>query len=327
MPVDMKKTQYIASVDAGGTKILSAIINSKNKIIARVKKPTPANDSPRAVINRIIECIEAAIIEAKITTEELAAIVVGIPGSLNPERGIVYLAPNLGWKNTKVTSQIKKYFGVPTFIENDANLGALGTHRFGVGKGFKNLLAIFVGTGIGGGLIFNNTLYRGKSFAAGEIGHIIIDPKGEKCGCGNYGCFEAVASRTAITREIKNAIKKDKRTVISKLTNNFGLIKSSILAEALRRNDKLTRKVLKSSAQTIGMVIGNLSNLLDLNAVVLAGGVIEAVGDFMLPIIKKSASEVALPQNFERLKILNSKLADDAALYGGIVIAKEAGVF
>ena len=323
----MKKRQYIVSVDAGGTKILAALIDSDNKIISRAKKSTDAKNGANAVIKRIIECIESTLIDSKVKANQLAAIVVGIPGSLNSQKGIVYLAPNLSWRNINVVNPIKRHFNIPTFIENDANLGALGIHHFGLGKKYENLLGIFVGTGIGGGLILNNKIYRGKSFAAGEIGHIVINPKGEKCGCGNYGCFEAVASRTAITREIKNAIKTGKKTVVTKLTNNYDLIKSGTLAAALKSNDKIVKKSLRSASETIGLVIGNMSNLLDLNAVVLAGGLIEAVGDFMLPVIRKSAEDVALPQNFKGMKILISSLGDDAALYGGIALAKEVGLF
>jgi len=323
----LKKRQYIVSVDAGGTKILAALIDSDNKIISRAKKSTDAKNGANAVIKRIIECIESTLIDSKVKANQLAAIVVGIPGSLNSQKGIVYLAPNLSWRNINVVNPIKRHFNIPTFIENDANLGALGIHHFGLGKKYENLLGIFVGTGIGGGLILNNKIYRGKSFAAGEIGHIVINPKGEKCGCGNYGCFEAVASRTAITREIKNAIKTGKKTVVTKLTNNYDLIKSGTLAAALKSNDKIVKKSLRSASETIGLVIGNMSNLLDLNAVVLADGLIEAVGDFMLPVIRKSAEDVALPQNFKGMKILISSLGDDAALYGGIALAKEVGLF
>lgn len=319
--------QYIVSVDAGGTKILAALIDSDNKIISRAKKSTDAKNGATAVIKRIIECIEATLVETKVKANQLAAIVVGIPGSLNSQKGIVYLAPNLSWTNINVVNPIKKHFNLPTFIENDANLGALGIHHFGLGKKYENLLGIFVGTGIGGGLILNNKIYRGKSFAAGEIGHIVIDPKGEKCGCGNFGCFEAIASRTAITREIKNAIKTGNKTVVTKLTNNYDLIKSGVLATALNSDDKVTKKALKSASETIGLVIGNMSNLLDLNAVVLAGGLMEACGNFMLPVIRKSAEKVALPQNFKGMKILNSSLGDDAALYGGIALAKEISLF
>jgi glucokinase len=321
----LRSRQYILSVDAGGTKILAALIDSNNKIISRAKQSTDAKNGANAVIKKIIDCIETTLINTKVSVEQLCAIVVGIPGSLNSEKGIVYLAPNLSWKNINVVNPIKKHFNIPTFIENDANLGALGIHHFGLRKKFENLLGIFIGTGIGGGLIINNKIYRGKSFAAGEIGHIVIDPEGEKCGCGNYGCFEAIASRTAITREIRKSIKNGKKTIITKLTSNYDLIKSGTLSSALKMNDKVTRRALKSASETIGLVIGNMSNLLDLNAVVLAGGLIAACGDFMLPVIRKVAEKTALSQNLKGMKILNSSLGDDAVLYGGIALARDKG--
>lgn len=309
-------------VDLGGTKILSAILNKDAKIVSTAKKSTKSESKKETIIQRIIFTIEASIRNANLSIEEIDGIVLGVPGSLNPETGVVNLAPNLGWKNLNIINPIQNYFNRKVLIENDANLGTLGIYHFEKKSKCKNLIAIFVGTGIGAGIIIDGKLYRGKNFSAGEIGHIIINEEGYKCGCGNYGCLETEASRTAITRMINEQIKKGKKTIITKLTDNPRIIKSSILKEAIKQKDKVTIKSVKYSAEKIGLVIGNLINLFDFDCVVLAGGVMEAIGSFMLPLIKEKIIETALKSNYKNTEIALSKLKDDAALLGGFSLFK-----
>lgn len=309
-------------VDLGGTKILSAILNKDAKIVSTAKKSTKSESKKETIIQRIIFTIEASIRNANLSIEDIDGIVLGVPGSLNPETGVVNLAPNLGWKNLNIINPIQNYFNRKVLIENDANLGTLGIYHFEKKSKCKNLIAIFVGTGIGAGIIIDGKLYRGKNFSAGEIGHIIINEEGYKCGCGNYGCLETEASRTAITRMINEQIKKGKKTIITKLTDNPRIIKSSILKEAIKQKDKVTIKSVKYSAEKIGLVIGNLINLFDFDCVVLAGGVMEAIGSFMLPLIKEKIKETALKSNYKNTEIALSKLKDDAALLGGFSLFK-----
>lgn len=309
-------------VDLGGTKILSAILNKDAKIVSTAKKSTKSESKKETIIQRIIFTIEASIRNANLSIEDIDGIVLGVPGSLNPETGVVNLAPNLGWKNLNIINPIQNYFNRKVLIENDANLGTLGIYHFEKKSKCKNLIAIFVGTGIGAGIIIDGKLYRGKNFSAGEIGHIIINEEGYKCGCGNYGCLETEASRTAITRMINEQIKKGKKTIITKLTDNPRIIKSSILKEAINQKDKVTIKSVKYSAEKIGLVIGNLINLFDFDCVVLAGGVMEAIGSFMLPLIKEKIKETALKSNYKNTEIALSKLKDDAALLGGFSLFK-----
>lgn len=316
--------KYIAVVDLGGTKILSAIISTEGKILSRAKTSTVKNkkDKINEVFIRIAETINSAIDKSQLKSDEIDAIVLGIPGSVNPNNGIVYLAPNLGWRNINVIEKLSKYFSTKILIENDANLGTLGIANFGIAKNVKNFIALFIGTGIGAGLYINGELYRGKNFAAGEIGHIIVNSNGIKCGCGNYGCFETEASRTAIARMIREEIKNGRKSIVTKLTQNLYVIKSGIIKEAIMQKDKVTIKAVKYSSKKIGFVIGNLLNLLDIEMVVLAGGVTEAIGSFLLKEIKKEVKRVALNSNYKGFKIKLSKLKDDSALFGGLALYK-----
>jgi len=185
------------------------------------------------------------------------------------------------------------------------------------------MLAVFIGTGIGGGLIFNEKIYRGSNFVAGEIGHINVVKDGFLCGCGKKGCFETVASRTAIVRNIIKDIKSGKRSILSKSVKAKERIKSKALFQAIDRNDPVSVKRLNEACEIIGRTLAGISNLLNVDMIVLGGGVIEAMSKHMLPEIKKSFYKNVMKDAAIGLRIVSSKLADDAALYGGLALAKE----
>ncbi len=317
------KQEYIISIDMGGTKILAALIDSKNEIIFRLKKASKKKEKRIDYALTLSQMIFEILRKKKIKEQQVKAVCLGIPGSVNPITGHIGMAPNLDIKNYNVKEALQKYTKIPVFIENDVNLAALGIKNFGWGKDIKNLLVVFVGTGIGGGLIFNGEIYRGSSFYAGEIGHIIVDPSGPICGCGNKGCFEALASRTAIVRDILKEIRAGKKSVLAKYAKTRLQVKSKSLLQAVKKEDKLTIKHLNKACNLIGATLANINNLLNLDMIVLGGGVIEALEKFMMPRIKQSFKEHSLKVMLKNIKVLATKLGDDAALYGGIILAKE----
>ena len=190
---------------------------------------------------------------------------------------------------------------IPTFVDNDVNVGTLGEHVFGAGKGFQNVVGIFVGTGIGGGIILQGELFHGASKTAGEIGHIIVKAGGPRCGCGTRGCLEAIASRTAMAKQFQKAIvKKKKKSVISELTGgDLGTIRSGVLAKAIRLNDKLTLKVIKKATKYLGIGIGSIVNFLNPEMIVLGGGVVEALDDTFLNDIRRCRGKIFTAQHPE----------------------------
>jgi glucokinase len=268
------------------------------------------------VVNELIE-------EAQINKKKIKAVCLGVPGTVNPITGVIGIAPNLGLKNFNIKKILEAEISFPVLIENDVNLGALGIKNFDVGKKAKNMLAVFVGTGIGGGLIIDGKLYRGSSFGAGEIGHMLVEKNGPKCGCGNKGCFEAIASRTAIVNKIIKDIKSGKESKLSKLVKSGERIKSKSLASAVKSGDKVVSKRIAEGCDVIGGVLASISNLLNLDMIVLGGGMIEAMDFYMLPLIKKSFSEHVMDDTGKGFKIVASKLGDDAAIFGGIALAEE----
>ena len=219
--------------------------------------------------------------------------------------------------------KLQKFVPYPILIENDVHMGALGIKHFGIGKKSENMLTVFLGTGIGGGLIFNHKLYRGSNFSAGEIGHINVMEGGPICGCGNKGCFEALASRTAIVKRIKKDIKAKKKSVIKELIDEGKPIKSGALAMAVKKGDKVVIDSVTNACKLTGKVLADINNLLNLDLIVLGGGVIEAMSGFMVPIIREVFYENSLNASIKGLKLTSTKLKDDAALFGGIALAEE----
>jgi glucokinase len=307
----------------GGTKILAAVINSKQGIIARAKIATKSDSSEKDYIESLTAITHEAISLSGLKDSNIKAVCLGIPGSVNPYTGRIGLAPNLGLKNFFIKEKLQKKIHFPVLVENDVNLGALGIKNFGVGKKNKNILVMFIGTGIGGALIFDGKIYRGTNFMAGEIGHMIVQENGPLCGCGKRGCFEAFASRTAIVRNILADKRTKKKSIIGKLVPSGEKIRSKALAEAVRKKDKVVLEHLKMACDIIGVVSANLSNALNVDEIVYGGGLIEALGDSMLPMIKASYYKHVLKESAVGTKLVESNLGDDAAIYGGIALAEE----
>lgn len=314
---------YIITIDLGGTKILSALINAGNEIIARVKVPTEVKSGKPVITKSLVESVNQIVAEGGITIEEVKAICIGIPGSVDPYTGLVGIAPNLKLKNFNIKAEMEKHFSIPILIENDVNLAALGIKEFELGDKGRNVLVTFIGTGIGGALLLENKLYRGSNYFAGEIGHITVDSKGPVCGCGKKGCLEALASRTAIARNIKKDIRNGKKSVLGEMLPRNKTIKSKALLQAIKKKDPVATKRITEACDTIGYMMGNITNILNLDMIILGGGVIEALDKFMLPKIKEAFKTTALKDTAKGVKIMATKLGDDAALYGGIALARE----
>ena len=315
----------IIGVDMGGTKILSAVVNASGNILATAKLPTQAKDDTSIVIDRISDCIKEAFKKSEVSEGTIRAIGIGAPGPLDPETGVVIFAPNLGWKDVPLKTELEERIGIPTFVDNDVNVGTLGEHTYGAGRGVDNVVGIFVGTGIGGGIILNGELFHGASKTAGEIGHIIVQEGGPKCGCGNRGCLEALASRTAMTKQLRNGIlKKGKKSVITKLTDgDLQQIRSGTLAKALRSKDKLTQNVFRKATKYLGVGIGSIVNFLNPDMIVLGGGVVEALDKDFIKDIRKAAKKYALPDTLKGVQIVRAQLGDDAGVLGAAALARQ----
>jgi len=315
----------VVGVDMGGTKILSAVIDAEGNILGTAKLSTKADEGTSAVIDRISESIQRAIDKSNVDNASIQAIGIGAPGPLDPETGVVIFAPNLGWRDVPLKAELEARTGVSTFVDNDVNVGTLGEHAFGAAQGIENVVGIFVGTGIGGGIILKGELFHGASKTAGEVGHIIVKADGPRCGCGTRGCLEALASRTAMAKQFRKAIKKNgKKSVLTKLTNgDLSVIRSGVLAKAIRANDKLTLKVFKKVTKYLGIGIGSIVNFLNPEMSVLGGGVVEALDDTFIDNIRTYAEKYALPNTLNGVQIVRAKLGDNSGILGAAALARQ----
>lgn len=313
--------EYVITIDMGGTKILSALIDEKRNIVAKVKLATDSNKGTDYLVQCVAQSVKELLEKTKISDKKIKALALGVPGTVNPESGIISVAPNLNIENYNIKEALQKYFSIPVLLENDVNMAGLGIKIFEYNNKVNNMLVVFVGTGIGGALFFNGKMYRGSSFYAGEIGHIKVNKNGSFSAAPKLG-FENIASRTAIVKSILRRSKKEK-TSLKKIIDKGYKIKSKNLAKAISSKDKLVIEEMDKACKTIGTVLGSLTTLLNLDTIVLGGGVVEANEKFMISRIKKSFNEAVIEPSGKIVELKATKLGDDAPLYGGLALAEE----
>ena len=324
MAESTNKAEYVVGVDLGGTKILSGVFKHSYECIGTAKLSTKPQRGVEEVVERVARCVQDAVDEADLTLKHVAGVGIGAPGAVDFDSGTVIFAPNLeGWKDVALKKELEKLLGVPVFVENDCNIAALGVYVVELKSKPRSMVGIFVGTGIGGGIIVNGAPYSGFGHTAGEIGHMVLDVSGPKCGCGNKGCFEALASRTAIFQQIKAGIKDGQKTILTDmLGDNLSDLRSGDLRKAIRRGDKFVDRIIESAAEYIGIGVANLANVLNPEVLVLGGGVMEALQDEMMSVIVETAQDYAMPGALKGVEIIASKLGDSAGITGAAVLAR-----
>lgn len=319
---------YVIGMDLGGTKILAAMVDEEGQIVAEVKLRTKAEKGPDAVIARMADAARQAARQAGIEWAAVKAVGIGAPGPMNPVTGIVYNPPNLpGWDEIALGPQLSEALAIPVCVENDVNLGTLGEHALGAGRGTTDMVGIFVGTGIGGGLILGGKLRSGFRHAAAEVGHMIVAADGPVCGCGKRGCLESVASRTAIERDIHLGLAAGRESLIPKLLGDRGRLTSGVLAKALRKGDPLVTEVMARVQWYLGLHTASIVNLIDPEMIVFGGGVIEAVDEAFLEPIRVTARQYYIQQaDADKVRIVAAQLGDYAGVLGAAVLARQCAL-
>lgn len=324
MAANNDKSDYLVGVDLGGTKIYAGVFDARLSLLGTTKVSTKADRGHDSVIDRITRCVRDAIDECDLAPKNIRAVGIGAPGAVETDTGRVVFAPNLGWEDVPLQKELQKTLDLPVFVGNDCNMQMLGIYVHELKSKPQHVVGVFIGTGIGGGLILNGEPYCGNHHA-GEIGHMVINIAGPKCRCGNTGCFEALASRTAIFKQIQSAVKDGQKTVLSEmLGDDLKDLRSGDLRKALRRGDKLVDKIIGEAAECIGIAVGNLVNVFSPEVVVLGGGVVEALEDEILPTVIKTARQHVLAGTEKDLQIVASKLGDNAGIIGAAVFARQS---
>ena len=304
-------TAVVAGVDVGGTNVRALGLDADGSIVARAADVTPADD------------LEAALDRIAAVATEVAPggpVGVGVPGLVDLD-GVLRSGANVTWRDAPIARVLTERMGRPVHLENDCTAGAFAEWQVGAAQGVGDVLYVGVGTGIGGGLVVGGRLARGAHGAAGEIGHIVVEPGGEVCGCGNRGCWETVASGTAITREGRIALTRHAHSALAAMTRDPEEVTGEMVTEAARAGDPAARGILAEVGMRLGAGIAGLVNVLDPAVVVVGGGVTEA-GDLLLAPARHSYERTA--QRQPPAPITTAALGIDAAAIGAALLALEA---
>jgi glucokinase len=321
-------------VDFGGTKVLASVVDvDTGKVLGTGKKKTDATDGPDELMKRIYDVARKAASKANVEVGDTVGICVGIAGQVDTERGILVGTANLSRSvvNLEMAKLLTSELGIPAIIRNDVQIAAAGENAFGAGKDVDDFVVIFVGTGIGGGIVRNGELIRGAAGNAGELGHTTIDAHGRICGCGGRGHLEAYASRTGMTRAMWGEIRRGRKSVLTELLPDVNPadpallpIKSGIVREALERGDDVVREIVEEGAAYMGMGLANVVNFLNPRRIILGGGVVESV-DLFFEVAERETRKQALTHAGEAVEIVRAGLGDFSGVVGAAVLVAEHG--
>jgi glucokinase len=316
-------------VDLGGTKILVAVLDETMVPLAIAKGKTPAEKGEDSIAAAIADLSAEAIESAGMGEAVIARVAVAVPAPLDRKAGTIILAPNLGLKDYPMAKRLAGRLRVSigkggVTLNNDVVSGIWGEYRAGAARGFRDVVGLFIGTGVGGGVILDGKLLRGAHGHAGEIGHMIVDEGGAACACGQNGCLEALCSRTAMAKEAVAAAASGRSPgLLEAAGTDFKKYRSGVLDAALKRKDPQVQKIVERSAFWAGVGMANLVNIFDPEAIVLGGGIMSRFGDFYLKRAAESMEAHLMPGLRKGVKVLLSKLGDLAVATGAVLLARE----
>ena len=303
---------FVIGIDVGGTNVKLGLVGCSGRVIARTSFPTRTFIRNKThLINAVTSAVEKILWKNNIAKEEILGIGMGLPGLINMKKGMVNFLVNIpGWKNVPLKKLMEAKLGIPTFIDNDVNVATLGEWKLGAGKGVQNLVCMTLGTGVGGGLIIHNEIYRGQGFVAGEIGHIPLNEKGSPCNCGGFGCLERTVGNVYLLKKAQGVF-KDRNISLEKIT------------EKARQNDKKAIKFWKEAGIHIGNALTGIVNLLNPDCIVIGGGVAGA-RQFLFKAIEETIRKRAMKIPARMVRIKQAQLGQDAGIIGAHVLVLNA---
>lgn len=308
--------KFFVGIDLGGTGIKAGLFGSGGELLTEGERPTPT--SARAILSAIEElCRELTREEGRL----LSGLGIGTAGVLDVERKMILESPNLpdDFRSFPLKTRLEESLRVPVVLENDASAAALGEYHFGAGRGSQSLICFTLGTGIGGGIVLEGRLWRGVTNAAGELGHMCIDPEGPICACGGRGCLEAFCSAQAIVERAESSMARQPGSALNELEE----LTPETISQAARAGDRAAVKVWEETGLYLGVGIGNVINIFNPEVVVLSGGVSEA-GDLILKPALRSAKEVAFDASFRAARIQCGELGNRAGITGAACLILKA---
>lgn len=310
----------VVGIDLGGTNMQIGVVDRSFAIIGRCKRKTKSVQGRDAVIDRLVEGVRRACEEAGIVVGDLGAVGIGAPGAIDIPHGVVLDAPNLQWKDAPLQQLLEERLGCPVVVDNDVNVAIWGEAKLGAGRGRGDMLGVWCGTGVGGGLVLNGRIWHGAFFTAGEIGQTIITPDGPP----GMTTVEHHCSRTGLSHILTGLLRTDRTSMLhSLIESNDGVIGSKILADAVAAGDSLACRVVEHASELLGIAIANWITVLAIDTVILGGGVTEALGQPFVDKVKASFVKHVFPARCRECLIVPSQLMDDAGLLGAALLAAD----
>lgn len=304
------------AIDLGGTKLRSLVVDAGGRVYGADIRPSFAQEGLQPVVRRMVESLDASLAAAGAIRSELKAVGIASPGAVDVVRGIVPNAPQLpGWQDVPLREIMARELGVETYLENDATAAALGEHVYGAGRGSRYMLFITVSTGIGGGIVIDGQLYRGKSGAAGELGHVILDPDGPPCGCGAHGHLESFSSGTAIARRGEELVRAGESPVLAKLREVEGPVTAEMMERAADAGDTASREVFREAGHYLGIALASYVNIFNPEVILIGGGVARAA-DLFMDQAEATMRSLAMTQPLRDVRLALGQLGDRAGALG-----------
>lgn len=315
-------SKYVIGIDLGGTNIKSAIFNTEFQRIHERSDPTEAANGPTHVLNRIKEIVQEMMSFEGINQTSIKCMGMGIPGLLDPDEGLSIFSPNFpDWENIHVVNQMKSHFDFPVFIDNDVRVNMYGEWLFGAGIGYKNLLLITLGTGLGSGIVNDGKVFYGTTSSAGEIGHMNMYREGRPCRCGSSGCLGRYVSAIGMVKTFTDKLEEGRpSTVLQWVGNDRKAITAHMISEAYDLGDLLAIEVMHETGKILGFGLSNVINLLNPEVIIVGGGM-SAAGDRLLNTVRDTARNHALKISSHACKIEQAKLGGQAGMIGAAAYA------
>lgn len=317
-------------IDLGGTKVLAGVVDvDSGEVLSAAKKRSHAEHGPKDLIQRLLKAANDAIDQSGVKAGRIESVGIGVAGQIDRVEGVVLKAPNLAhMADVRLADIVERELGKPVHLFNDVEAAAAGEAAFGTGRGQKDFVVVFVGTGIGGAIYRDGRPYAGATSTAGEIGHTVVDAGGRICGCGQTGHLEAYASRTAIVRTILGGLQAGRASTLSAAVadanpNDPGGsgIRSRAIAEALDAGDELAHEMIKAGARYLATGLSSLINFYNPPLIILGGGLVQAVDEFF-ELAVRQAREGALQVPRDRVTIVKAGLGDNSGIVGAAVLAQ-----
>lgn len=315
-------TRYLLGVDIGGTTVKLGIITETGDILEKWEITTQTGDQSDQIPHDIWASITEHLEANKINKKSCLGIGVGAPGFVVADTGDIAQAVNLGWKDFPLGEILHDLSGLPVYIENDANIAALGENWLGSGGLAENLVMVTLGTGVGGGIIVSGKIVSGTNGMAGEIGHMTVDVHGVSCNCGRIGCLETIASATGIGRISEKRVEEKPETELMALYKKKGHLTAKDVFDSVKNGDQVAKEIIYEITDTLGLAISNITTIVNPSKIVIGGGVSKA-GDALLEPLKEAFKRYALPRIVEGSTFEIARLGNDAGIIGGAYLVKQ----